>query len=120
MFYVENGTFLRFYPTAHRDEALAQAALELGQEPELRAYNNDDAVPVIYHALGYTVVSTPLPKVYGLVDEAIDSQWWGPDEPGVTLLTASTELISVVFGTPERAQEIADDMQQTLTTVPYF
>ena len=120
MYYVENGTFLRFYPTNREEEALAQAAREVGREHAFRAYAHDARVPVIYHASSYMVVPERMSHVYGLIDEALDASWWGPELPGVTMLTETTELISVVFGSEESARDIAADMQATLTATPYF
>ncbi|MCK0441159.1 hypothetical protein MUG78_17305 [Gordonia alkaliphila] len=121
MFYAENGKRLAFYPDQERSEALTKAARDFGSDHEIRMYRAKDLIPFIYHTTGdYILAMTPIEHGYLLLHNALDVQWWGPDDPGLTLFTPEMEMVSIVFGDEARGGAVLDDFQLNMSQTNYF
>jgi hypothetical protein len=116
VFYADNGWTLKAVPAATKEEATQMAAREFGSAATtVRVYRDSDRLPVIFHDRDHKVVEETTADIYALLVTSIDQQGWGPDDPGLGLITADGEQLSVVFGHRSHAQEIADDLRENLT-----
>lgn len=121
MFYAENGKHMIFIPIAEREDAQVSAAEHLGSDDEIRLYRPDDLIPFIYPAEGdYILAMMPAERGYLLLHDALDVQWWGPDDPGLTLFTPEMEMISIAFGDEERGAAVVEDFQANMSQSNYF
>lgn len=115
MFYADNGWTLKAFLAATKEEAAQLAAREFVAADAVRVYRDTDRLPVIFHDRDHEIAEETVADIYALLVTSIDQLGWGPDDPGLGLITADGEQLSVVFGRREHAQEIAEDLGANLT-----
>jgi len=120
LFYADDGWTIKAVMAADMERARQLAEREFAAGSTIRVHRDSDLLPVIFHDDGHEVREETIAAVYARIVTAIDTQGWGPEDPGLGIITDAGEQLSVVFGTRAHAQEIADDLSENLTPDYYL